>query len=82
MSVLELVELGMPWMGLDPFIFTVHHVDDYPAGDDDLGPSVSLDGRRIGADFSYIDGWSMYHGEGTPRFPPPPPPRPCPVVNV
>ena len=59
MSVLELVELGMPWMGLDPFIFTVHHVDDYPAGDDDLGPSVSLDGRRIGADFSYIDGWSM-----------------------
>ncbi|OFW66422.1 MAG: pirin [Actinobacteria bacterium RBG_16_68_21] len=69
MSVLELVELGMPWMGLDPFIFTVHHVDDYPAGDDDLGPSVSLDGRRIGADFSYIDGWSMYHGERIPGFP-------------
>jgi redox-sensitive bicupin YhaK (pirin superfamily) len=69
MTVLELVELGMPWMGLDPFIFTVHHVDDYPAGDDDLGPSVPLYGRRIGADFSYLDGWSMYHGERVPGFP-------------
>ena len=69
MSVLELVELGMPWMGLDPFIFTVHHLDDYPAGDDDLGPSSPLSGRRIGADFSYLDGWSMYHGERVPGFP-------------
>ena len=69
MSVLELVELGMPWMGLDPFIFTVHHLDDYPAGDEALGPSVPLHGRRIGSDFSYIDGWSMYHGELVPGFP-------------
>ena len=68
-AVLELVELGMPWMGLDPFIFTVHHLDQYPAGDDDLGPSVPLYGRQIGADFSYLDGWSMYHGERVPGFP-------------
>ena len=40
MAVVELVELGMPWNGLDPFIFTVHHLDDYPAGADDLGPTV------------------------------------------
>ena len=68
-SIIRLVEQGMPWTGLDPFIFTVHHVDDYPAGSADLGPAVSLDGRNIGSDFSYIDGWSMYHGDRVPGFP-------------
>lgn len=67
--VIELVELGFPWPGLDPFIFTVHHVDDYPAGNDELGPAVSLEGREIGIDFSYLDGWSMYHGDVVPGFP-------------
>jgi redox-sensitive bicupin YhaK (pirin superfamily) len=68
-AVVETFELGMPWIGHDPFIFTVHHVDDYPAGDEDLGPAVPLYGRQIGSDFSYIDGWSMYHGERVPGFP-------------
>jgi redox-sensitive bicupin YhaK (pirin superfamily) len=68
-SVLELVELDFPWTGLDPFIFTVHHVDHYPAGNDRLGPVTSLAGRRIGSDFSYKDGWSMYHGDVVPGFP-------------
>ena len=68
-SILELVELGMPWAGLDPFIFTVHHVDAYPEGAEDLGPAESLAGRNIGSDFSYKDGWSMYHGSRVPGFP-------------
>jgi quercetin 2,3-dioxygenase len=60
----------MPWPALDPFIFTVHHVDHYPAGDERLGPDRSLlVGRNIGADFSYRDGWSMYHGDHVPGFP-------------
>ncbi len=67
--VLEVVELGFPWDGLDPFIFTVHHVDNYPAGNAALGPDASLDGRTIGSDFSYLDGWSMYHGSNVPGFP-------------
>jgi redox-sensitive bicupin YhaK (pirin superfamily) len=67
--VLQLVELGFPWPGLDPFIFTVHHLDEYPAGNEDLGPITSLSGRNIGADFSYQDGWSMYHGDVVPGFP-------------
>jgi redox-sensitive bicupin YhaK (pirin superfamily) len=67
--VLELVQLGFPWPGIDPFIFTVHHVDAYPAGNDAQGPAVPLTGRRIGADFSYQDGWSMYHGDVVPGFP-------------
>jgi hypothetical protein len=45
--VIDVVELGFPWMGLDPFIFTVHHVDAYPAGNDVLGPVASLQGRNI-----------------------------------
>lgn len=68
-TVLELAELGRPWPGLDPFIFTVHHVDDYPAGNDLLGPAEALSGRSIGADFSYLNGWSMYHGDVVPGFP-------------
>lgn len=68
-SVLEVVELGMPWVGLDPFIFTVHHVDHYPAGNDIQGPAVPLVGRMLGSDFSYRDGWSMYHGKRVPGFP-------------
>lgn len=67
--ILEVVELGFPWQGLDPFIFTVHHVDYYPDGNDQLGPSESLMGRNLGADFSYRNGWSMYHGVAVPGFP-------------
>ncbi len=66
--IIEVVELGFPWVGLDPFIMTVHHVDDYPAGNDQLGPVPSLAGRNIGSDFSYQDGWSMYHGDVVPGF--------------
>ncbi len=61
--------LGFQWQGLDPFIFTMHHLDVYPEGGDHLGPTVPLDGRRIGSDFSGIDGWSMYHGSIVPGFP-------------
>jgi redox-sensitive bicupin YhaK (pirin superfamily) len=67
--ILEVVELGFPWQGFDPFIFTVHHVDYYPDGNDQLGPSESLMGRNLGADFSYQNGWSMYHGVAVPGFP-------------
>lgn len=68
-AVIETVELGFPWTGLDPFIFTVHHVDHYPEGNAEQGPVASLAGRNIGADFSYRDGWSMYHGDVVPGFP-------------
>ncbi|MGD2060413.1 MAG: pirin family protein [Acidimicrobiia bacterium] len=69
-SIRELVQLGFPWDGFDPFLFTVHHVDHYPAGNDRLGPDTPLlQGRNIGSDFSYRDGWSMYHGATVPGFP-------------
>ena len=68
-AINELVELSFPWQGFDPFIFTVHHVDHYPTGNDQLGPTVPLHGRNLGSDFSYQDGWSMYHGVVVPGFP-------------
>ncbi len=67
--IIEIVELGFPWVGLDPFIMTVHHVDEYPEGNEQLGPVTALAGRNIGSDFSYQDGWSMYHGDVVPGFP-------------
>ena len=68
--VLQTVELGRgPWPTVDPFLFCVHHDDDYPEGDDELGPCAPLVGRQIGMDFSGRDGWSMYHGSLVPGFP-------------
>jgi len=60
---------GMHWPTLDPFLFCAHHVDNYPAGDAEMAPVASLDGRDIGSDFSGKDGWSMYHGQKAPGFP-------------
>lgn len=68
-AVLEVVELGFQWPGLDPFIMTMHHLDEYPEGNESQGPVGSLEGRRIGSDFSGQDGWSMYHGDVVPGFP-------------
>ena len=69
MSLIETVQLDFPWEGMDPFIFTVHHLDRYPAGNDQLGPDAPMTGRMLGSDFSYRDGWSMYHGSVVPGFP-------------
>ena len=66
-SVARLV--GFPWETLDPFLFCVHHDDAYPAGNEALGPAVSLAGREIGSDFAGKDGWRMYHGDVVPGFP-------------
>ena len=68
-AVIDIVELGFQWQGLDPFLFTMHHVDHYPRGGEHQGPDAPLEGRRVGSDFSGIDGWSMYHGAVVPGFP-------------
>jgi len=61
--------LGSTWETRDPFLFCVHHLDQYPAGNDRLGPAASLEGRHLGQDFTEKDGWRMYHGEIIPGFP-------------
>jgi redox-sensitive bicupin YhaK (pirin superfamily) len=57
------------WPVSDPFLFCAHHLDNFPAGNEEMGPAVSLQGRNIGNDFNIKDGWRMYHGETVPGFP-------------
>ena len=61
--------LGFTWETKDPFLFCVHHLDNYPAGNDKMGPDASLAGRNLGQDFTTKDGWRMYHGDVVPGFP-------------
>ncbi|MEO8798465.1 MAG: pirin family protein, partial [Polyangiaceae bacterium] len=55
--ILERIELGFPWVTVDPFLFCVHHDDAYPAGNEKLGPAASLAGRNLGQDFAGKDGF-------------------------
>lgn len=69
-AIIDQRPLGSPpWVTVDPFLFCVHHVDQYPAGNEQMGPAESLAGRRIGMDFDGKDGWRMYHGDTVPGFP-------------
>lgn len=68
-KVLAIRPLSFPWDTADPFLFCVHHVDNYPEGNDAMGPAASLAGRSLGQDFEGRDGWRMYHGETVPGFP-------------
>ena len=68
--ILSIKPLGFPWETQDPFLFCVHHLDEYPAGNEEMGvPQAALAGRRIGNDFVVKDGWRMYHGQKVPGFP-------------
>lgn len=67
--VFNIQPLGFTWETNNPFLFCVHHLDNYPPGNEELGPDASLEGRNIGQDFTLKDGWRMYHGETIPGFP-------------
>ncbi len=68
-AVLGTSQLGFVWDTDDPFLFCVHHQDAYPPGNDAMGPAASLEGRRLGQDFTVKDGFRMYHGDVVPGFP-------------
>lgn len=61
--------LQLPWETQDPFIFCSYHFDEYPGGNENMGPNASLEGRSLGQDFASKDGWNMYHGTNVPGFP-------------
>lgn len=68
-AILNIQPLGFMWPVNDPFLFCVHHNDNYPQGNEQMGPDASLKGRNLGQDFTLKDGWRMYHGETIPGFP-------------
>ena len=62
--VLNTEEMGFQWPTLDPFLFCVHHEDQFPKGNANLEVDASyLKGRHIGDDFIIKDGFRMYHGD-------------------
>jgi hypothetical protein len=62
--------LGYQWETADPFLFCVHHEDQFPEGNDQMGPSKDhFQGRHMGDDFIVKDGFRMYHGKTVPGFP-------------
>lgn len=67
--ILDISQLSFPWKTHDPFLFCAYHKDQYPKGNENLGPNVSLKGRDIGQDFVIKDGFRMYHGDTVPGFP-------------
>ncbi|APQ18825.1 pirin family protein [Maribacter hydrothermalis] len=68
-EIKQLFKLEFPWQTQDPFLFCVYHLDYYPKGNGELGPSDSLEGRNLGNDFEIKDGYRMYHGTTIPGFP-------------
>jgi redox-sensitive bicupin YhaK (pirin superfamily) len=68
-GIIRIKDLGFQWNTNNPFLFCVHHKDAYPRGNGRLGPAASLEGRRLGSDFTVKDGWRMYHGREIPGFP-------------
>ena len=69
-TIISIKPLGFMWPVTNPFLFCAHHLDDFPVGNEQMGPEKSLlKGRDIGQDFTVKDGWRMYHGETIPGFP-------------
>lgn len=68
-KIKQVKALGFPWETQDPFLFCAHHRDEYPAGNEHMGPVDSMSGRNIGQDFTIKDGYRMYHGSIIPGFP-------------
>ena len=58
--------LGFPFKCLDPFLFCVFHLDNYPAGN---AENMFAPRRGNGADFDWSQPYRMYHGERLPGFP-------------
>ncbi len=69
-AIKKIKPLGFQWETSDPFLFCVHHEDDFPKGNAQCGPDPEyFKGRHIGQDFIIKDGFRMYHGETVPGFP-------------
>lgn len=69
-TIKNIKPLGFQWETADPFLFCVHHEDDFPEGNEKMGPADKYHaGRHLGDDFIIKDGFRMYHGKTVPGFP-------------
>ncbi len=68
-KIIGIQKLDFQWQTEDPFLVTMYHKDAYPLGNEQQGPNASLEGRRLGEDFTLRDGFRMYHGKTVPGFP-------------
>lgn len=69
-AIKHLRKLDFRWETKDPFVFCVHHKDNFPKGNAYCAPDASLlEGRKLGDDFTLKDGWRMYRGDKVPGFP-------------
>jgi redox-sensitive bicupin YhaK (pirin superfamily) len=68
--IISVKPMGFQWETADPFLFCVHHEDQFPKGNDAMGIDKSaMAGRSMGDDFIIKDGYRMYHGKVVPGFP-------------
>jgi redox-sensitive bicupin YhaK (pirin superfamily) len=68
--IIRTTALGFQWETQDPFLFCVHHEDNFPKGNAMMGPDENyFKGRHMGDDFIIKDGFRMYHGKSVPGFP-------------
>lgn len=68
--IISISRMGFQWETQDPFLFCVHHEDQFPKGNKVMGPDpVHFKGRSMGDDFIIKDGFRMYHGKTVPGFP-------------
>ena len=66
----KITPIDFQWPTQDPFLFCVHHLDHYPAGNQHLGLDPKyFSGRDMGQDFTPKDGFRLYHGTEIPGFP-------------
>jgi quercetin 2,3-dioxygenase len=62
--------IDFQWPVLEPFLFCVHHLDHYPAGNNNNGVDAKeFSGRQMGQDFQEKNGFRLYHGREIPGFP-------------
>ncbi|OFZ31052.1 MAG: pirin [Bdellovibrionales bacterium RIFCSPHIGHO2_01_FULL_40_29] len=68
--MLKKFKLDFQWPTFEPFLFCVHHNDQFPRGNGQFAPDEKLlAGRNLGEDFVEKEGFRMYHGDTVPGFP-------------